>query len=277
MIDLSRVRVSNRIYATRTQGVMHQQNLGRTQELFSDCCNVTMHADIESHCHSIPEAEPGGPLIYHMILKQLIAVTHDSSRGVIERLKTLPLTEFEGKNVLNFSATFANAGLCMENSSTTFHTISLTSTTRDLKLLLFMCSIVSWKTCTSMMILSLTSFLPLTTLPSRWKNVDHTTPKAAESGVRPSPFDSNKHYFWYLCCYNGTKVPRRWRTHPLKDHWGHEEGQKHIVVALLPILLPMWILLLLLLSHPRLSRHLPKVLPIIQLTLTRWSLLLLAG
>lgn len=94
MIDESHVRASNRVHATRTQGVMHQQNLAWTQELLLDCCDVTMRRDIESRCHSIPEEEQGGPLIYHMILNQLIAVTHDSARGVIDRLNRLSLMDF---------------------------------------------------------------------------------------------------------------------------------------------------------------------------------------
>jgi hypothetical protein len=115
------VRYSNELYAVAATDDLHGQNLLWSQELLLASCDTPLQIDLANKLISIPEAQQGGPLIYYLIMRQLVSVTYDASRSIIHRLTKLSVTDFPGENIAAYCATFTNIIIRLQISNSVPH------------------------------------------------------------------------------------------------------------------------------------------------------------
>jgi uncharacterized protein Smg (DUF494 family) len=90
----------------------HVENVKWSGEMILNSCEETLRNKLNESTAFLDESQKGGPVYFSIMMNHIIATSNVALRGIINRLQSLKLTEFDGENVKQW-ASFVRGALTL--------------------------------------------------------------------------------------------------------------------------------------------------------------------
>ena len=99
LINADIIAKSNNWYRNWSSQEYHEENLDLTADYFANNTTDALYNRVNELYTQYDESSRGGPLFFYLMLHQIISDTEDSINSLLQRLRNLKVTDFEGEDI----------------------------------------------------------------------------------------------------------------------------------------------------------------------------------